>query len=354
MRIADVRLLRLALGTAICLWFSQAIAWQLSFVAPIMTLMLLGMPGPRLPLKGGVALILILAVSLNAGMLLLPVLLNQTAVGVLLLGLALYWTFYFTARGGPPALGTFATLGIALSVAVGTVNLDLLLTLSASVVLATAVGVLFTWVAHVLLPDSLADDLPVPAAKGAAADVPAIDLARARRRALRSFVIVMPVAVWIVFSPDSTSYLPVMLKVAAMGQQVTLQDTRRAARSLLLSTLIGGVGAVIAWQLLSIVPALSIYTLLVGLAGLYAGRRMFLGPGPHPDAETWSYGYLTLLVLLAPAVTDGIGGNPASLAFIDRLWLFAGATLYATAAVFVVDAFSARSQVQGHPAVAPK
>ena len=44
--LAARRILRLALGTALSLWFSQAINWPLSFIAPVLTLMILSLPLP--------------------------------------------------------------------------------------------------------------------------------------------------------------------------------------------------------------------------------------------------------------------------------------------------------------------
>ncbi len=79
--------------------------------------------------------------------------------------------------------------------------------------------------------------------------------------------------------------------------------------------------------------------LIVGLAGLIMGPKIFQGAAMHPQAATWSYGYLTMVVILAPAVMDSIGGDSASLKFWDRMIMFGGTTLYAVIAVYVVDAF---------------
>ena len=113
-------------------------------------------------------------------------------------------------------------------------------------------------------------------------------------------------------------------------------------RSLLASTLIGGVAAIIAWQVLSIWPSLIMYVLLVGLAGLLIGPRVFAGTGLHPAASTWSYAYLTMLVVLAPAVLDSQAGSAAGAAFWSRLWMFVWATIYGTGAVFIFDALWTR------------
>jgi hypothetical protein len=198
-------------------------------------------------------------------------------------------------------------------------------------------GIAFVWIAHAALPDSLALAGQAPATPRPAATAP--ELHAARWNAFRSLVIVLPVALWFLFSSASASYLPVMIKVASMGQQASSSDTRVAGRSLLMSTLIGGIGATIGWQLLRIVPALSVYTLIVGLAGLIAGPRIFRGPGMQPDGGTWSYAYLTMIVILGPAVMDGVAGDAATAKFFERMLMFALTTLYAVIAVYVFDAF---------------
>ena len=45
-KVASLRILRLALGTSLSLCFSQAMAWDMSFIAPIFTMFLLATPMP--------------------------------------------------------------------------------------------------------------------------------------------------------------------------------------------------------------------------------------------------------------------------------------------------------------------
>ena len=336
MDIAHVRILRLALGTGMSLWVSQAVAWDLSFIAPVMTLFILALPLPALSLKMGIQFLAAMTLSMYASVLLLPWLLDYPLVGLLLLVLALFWSFYFTARGGSAVLGTFVTVGIALSTAIGSVNVDATLMLISGLIMNATIGIVFVWIAHALVPDSRAGGFPGPAGQQAAA---ALDGEEARWSALRSTLIVFPIAFWFMLSGASTSYVPVMIKVASMGQQATNEGARFAGRSLILSTIIGGIGAIIGWNVLSVVPELSVYALLIGLGGLVFGPLIFKGKGMHPDGATWSYAYLTMIVILAPAVMDSASGSSANVAFWSRLLMFALATLYGVAAVYVVDAF---------------
>ncbi len=342
--IAQLRILRLALGTAIALAFSQIMAWPLSFVAPVITMFVLALPLPPPKLKSGIAFVMVMIACMYGGTLLLPTLVNQPAVGVVLLAIALFWCFYYTASGGSPILGTFATLGIGLTTAIGSVSIDAVFMLANAIGFSTAVGIVFVWIAHAILPDSKASDALPPGAvpKKPAAATP--DLARARWSAFRSLIIVFPVAFWFLLSAASTAYLPVMLKVASMGQQATNEDTAQAAHSLTVSTLAGGIAAVIGWSILSVAPTLPVYAILVAIAGLCFGAKTFKGLAMQPDGATWSYAYLTMLVILAPAVLDSAGGAPAGAKFWDRLIMFAGAGLYAVIAVYVVDAFRPRGR----------
>ena len=337
--IASVRILRLTFGTAASLCFSQALAWDLSFMAPVMTMFILALPLPAPGLKGGIGFVTVLAGSLYLGLLLLPMLLEQPMVGFLLLVLALFWSFYFTAKGGSAVLGTFLTVGIAIATAVGTVSVDGVLIVIEGATTGAIAGVVFVWIAHAFVPDSLAEGHEAPPRPP---KPPTPNLFDARWNAFRSLVIVLPVAIWFLFSGASAAYVPVMIKVASMGQQASNDDTRVAGRSLVMSTLIGGAGAIIGWQVLRITPTLSVYTLLIALGALVAGPKIFRGKGMHPDAPTWSYAYLTMIVILAPAVMDSAGGDAAGAKFVDRLIMFFLTTVYAVVAVYVFDAFRPR------------
>ena len=69
------------------------------------------------------------------------------------------------------------------------------------------------------------------------------------------------------------------------------------------------------------------------------GRRIFNGLAMHTQAGTWSYAFLTMIVLIAPAVLDGPGGSTASVSFYSRLGMMFAATLYSVVAVRIYDAF---------------
>ena len=341
--ITNVRILRLAFGTALSLWISQAIGWSISFIAPVITLVLLAMPMPRPKPKFFAIVVIAILISLLFGFAFLPFLLHQVIVGVLLLALALFHSFYFVTRGGVAAVGTLATVGLAITVAVGSVSVDALIAVAAGLMVGVAVGALVALLSHILIPDPV--EVNAQDASTAEKDKPApISLAVARRNAMRSLFIVFPITLWFLVSASSASNLAVMIKVAAMGQEAANQNARGAAKSLIMSTAIGGVAAIIAWNVLSIWPSLTMYTILIALAGLFFGQRIFAGRGLQENGETWSYGFLTMIILLAPAVLDNDFGSSTSAAFYARLLMFVWASLYGAIAIHIFEAFWPRNE----------
>lgn len=318
-----------------CLFVSQVYSWPMSYVAPVITMFILALPLPAMKLSGGIKFVVVFMGSLYASLLLLPMIVHYKAAGLLLVALALYHSFYFTAKGGSPVIGTLATVGIALVTAIGSVSIDGVLILIGGLLQGIVVGIVFVWIGFALLPDSKAATLNLPSVPKPVAEKP--DLAFARSSAFRSLFIVLPIVIWFLLSGASASYAAVMIKVASMGQQASVDHTRGVARSLLASTVIGGIAAIIGWHVLRIVPSLALYTLLIALAGLLMGRRVFQGPGMHPKGATWSYAYLTMIIVLAPAVLDQQTGSSADAAFWSRLIMFGLASFYGVSVVFVYD-----------------
>jgi hypothetical protein len=346
--VAARRILRLAFGTGLCLLFSQVLAWPLSFVAPVLTMFILALPLPAPRLKQGIVFVVALLAPMIGGLALLPFLHHTRWAGIGLVSLALFYSFYFTARGGNPVLGTFLTIGLTVVVTVGSVSTDVLILLIQGLGVCAVVGIAFVWIAHALLPELPPD--PALAGRGKQAPPPKPEPGPAARNALRSLLIVLPLALLFMFMSASPSYTVVMIKVASMGQQASADKSREMGRDLLVSTLLGGFGALVAWQLLGIWTSLVFYVLLVVLAGLVYGRWIFQGPAVHPKFSTVSYGFLTMLVVLAPALTSGSGD--ASAAFYARLGLFILIALYGTIAVAVFDAFFSPDVREEAPAVA--
>lgn len=333
--VAARRILRLASVVTIALFLSQTVNWSVSFITPVLLSMLLAIPLPGLRLKQALVFVLALVIPVWAATwLLLPLLSHQPLVGMLALIVACFWCFYYSASGGSPILGAFLTMGLAIVAAIGSDSIDAVLAVNKALTLNAIISIVIMWLAFRLIPEK-----PREAGQKVSPMVEPRSRQESIRSAWRSTVIVLPIIVFFLFYSGSASYLVVMIKVASMGQQAENDKTKAVGKSLLMSTLIGGVGAVIIWNVMSAWPSLIMLVLLVLLSGLIMGRKIFEGQGMAAGADTWSYALLTMLVIVVPAVLDGAFGEAAGAKFFDRIAMLSWATLYGVAAVYVFDAF---------------
>jgi len=333
--IAHRRVFRLAVGVFLSLLFSQIMSWPMSYIAPIFTLIILGLPMPAPSLKGGIVFVLALMLPVMLStVLIVPLFEHARGASVLLVILALYASFYYSARGGSPVLGVFMTVGLTIVIAVGSVSTIALMAVIKGLWLGAIFGVIFVWVAHALLPE-----LPKETSQKPKKTPPTIPLSSARRSAFRAMMIVLPIALFFLFSASSAAYVAVMIKVASMGQQADTDTSRSMGREQIESTLWGGLAAIIAWQLMHIWPSLLMYSLLIILAGLFFGKRIFSGKGMHKKAAMWSYAFLTMIIVLAPSLLDNPTSGDAGSAFYSRLILFVFIAFYGAISVIVFDTF---------------
>ncbi len=331
--IASIRILRLAVGIALALVFSQSVNWSGAFLAPVLVSVILTLPLPAPSLIAGLRFVAVLTGSLLVGLMLVPMLNNQPAAGVLLVLLVLFSCFYYGAKGGSPILTMFLLIGVTVVPAIGSESVDASLAITSGLALAAVVAVLFVWISFALFPDSQVLSRPGPKAQ----QPPAANIAA--RSALRSTIIVAPVFLWLLMSSETAAYAIALVKVASMGQQVSMEGTKAAGRDLIMSTLIGGVAAVIIWNLLQIWPVLVIYGLLFLLCGLIIGPHIFSGQSLAQRGPMWSYALLTMMIIIVPAALDPAGGDDAQVRIADRILMFLLATAYAVGAVYIFDRF---------------
>jgi hypothetical protein len=335
--IASRRILRMALGTALSMGFSQIVNWPIAFLAAIFTLLMLSLPLPAPTFKSGLKFVLALVIPAYAAMLLIPFMIHARWSGVLLVTLALFGSFYYSARGGSPLMGMFMTLGLTMVVTVGSVNADANIMVVNGVAVGAAAGIAFVVIAHALLPDFPPPENASPAAKPAPPPKPCPETSR--RNAFRSLAVVLPLVLIFLFMSSSTSYVVVMIKVASMGQQANVAVSRSMGKEQIESTILGGIGAIITFWVMTMYSSLLMFCLLVGLACLIYGKRIFQGPGRHPRAGMWSYALMTMLILVTPAVTNTQETGDAGAAFYIRLLLFIVIAIYGTISVAVFDTF---------------
>lgn len=321
------RALRLACGTGLSLAASFGLGLPLPFIAPMLAVFVLAAMNQPLPLKTAISLLLALALATGSGLLLTPFLRYAPITGVLLIGLGLFLCFRFGQRGGSPLLVTFMVIGLTMISAAGTAAFALGMLVIEALLKGLLVALLMIFISHLLLPETANTAAPQPAANNDPLDTAWI--------ALRGALVVMPAYLLALINPGM--YMPLIMQSVNLGQQACSIRTRDAGRELLGSTLLGGLLAILLWSGLSVFPHLWMFVLWTLLFSLFIARRLYQLVATQRSPYFWLNSLTTMILLLGQSVQDSASGKDVYAAFAVRMGLFIAVTLYAWAAVYLID-----------------
>jgi len=343
MPLAARRVFRLSLTVALSLAAGYGMQLPLPYLAPIFALMLTVTPAPPMGMKGLAGLIVLLAVTMGTGLLLVPVLINYPATGLMLVAVGLFVGNDLSVNKGKAVVGAFLTMGLTLLTAAGVASFALALLVAKALAAGIGVAVLCQWLVCLVFPED-----PVTQGNPKAVDV---EPEQSSWIALRATLIVMPAYLLALINP--TMYMPLIMKSVSLGQQGSLVSARSAGRELLGSTFLAGFFSIVLWWALSLSPSLWMFFLWTLLFGLYYSGKIYGLITTRFPASFWINVVVTMLILLGPAVQDSANGKDVYKAFAVRMGLFVAVTLYAWAAVSTLEYIrNRRLAVSGAPSAA--
>lgn len=327
MPLAARRVFRLSLAIGLTLAAAYGFAIPLPFVAPIFALVLTAKPGPALGLKALIGLLVLVMITMGVGLLMVPVLVRYPMVGLMLVAIGLYLSIDLSVNRGKGAVGTFLTVGLTLITAAGVMQFAAAQTVAEALMKGIFFAVVCQRIAHVVFPEgAVASPGPKP---------PAPDKSSSKWIAARTTLIVFPAYFLGLVNP--TLYLPIILKAVSLGQQSTGMKARNAGRELLNSTFLGGCFAILFWFALKMEPNLFMFFMWTLLFGLYLSAKLYRVLETRFPPSFWINVVITMLILVGPAVADSASGKDVYKAFAVRMSLFVAVTVYAWAAVIILE-----------------
>ncbi len=315
------------MGSAVALALSFSLALPLPFLAPMLTLFLLVMRNQSLPLKGGLALAAVVALTTSCGLLVTPLLQYYPFSGVLIIALSLFGCFRYALRGGNNLLSTFMVIGLTMIAAAGASSFELALLVIEALIKSVLITTLAVMLSHWLFPEPAG----LPGQQAPSQSTPE----QASWIALRAALVVMPSFLMALIDP--ASYMPLIMKSVTLGQQVCITSSKNAGREVIGSTLLGGLLAVVFWTLLSILPHIWLFFILTLFFVLMIARRLYQLVPNNLSASFWLNAATTMIILLGQSVQDSASGKDVYSAFAIRMGLFTAVTLYACAAIYLID-----------------
>ena len=323
------RVFRLALVPALTLAAAYALSVPLPFIAPLFAFILGSVPGPPLPAARLAGLIIMVIMTTGLGIVLIPLLLNYQLSAVLLVAVGLYLSTYLTVNLNKNLPGLFMAMGLTLVSAAGTLSDALAATVIQSLILGIIIAALCQALVYPFFPE---DPLPPRAVPP---EEPTQNAEQSNWIAIRSTLIVLPAYLLVLTNP--AMYMPIMMKSIMLSQQSSGMDAQHAAREMIGSTFLGGVFAILLWLGLGIWPNLWMFFWWMLLISLYFSSKIYRLVKTRLSASFWINTAITMLILIGPAVEDSDSGKDVYSAFFIRLSLFVLVTLYALAAINLLD-----------------
>ena len=326
MPIGARRTFRLASAVALSLAFAYGLGMPLAHFAPLFALLLTAAPAPPMRLQGMLGLLLVVTITLGTGLLLTPLLGKYPMSAVLIIAAGLYLSTLVSVGLRKALIGTLLTAGLTLIPAAGLVDYAIAVTVVQALLFGIGLAIVSQWIVYPFFPEDPQEVAATP---------PVSDAGQTSWIALRATLIVLP-PVLMAFSNPSL-YLPMIMKSVLLAQQGSAVSARSAGRELLGSTFLAGSFAVLFWFVLKIWPSLWMFFLLMLLFGIYFAGKLYGVVASRFSPLFWQDAAITLLILLGPAVEDSATGKDVYQAFAVRFSLFVAVSLYAWAAIMVLD-----------------
>lgn len=318
------RVLRYALGTTIGLALATGIAWDLAYIAPYVVVFLLASPAPPPSLKKGLGYIAIVTVACFVGLWSCQFCLDYPVVLLCVIGLLLLRIFYSMAAGGSVFLNLWLLIAVLIIPMVAVQSSVAATYAVEGMIMGSAATMLSIWAAFILVPEPTA-----PGAAPVASPEPPSSRA-CFETAVTTTIVVMPMVVFFHLS----AWVDGLLTLGYIGFLATtpaFSQNLKAGKALILANLAGGVGAIILFGILTVVPEFPYLLLLILMIGIYFGSWVM---SDHPMASLIGRVFATIVLVIVSATTSS-DGNAASEVY-HRVFQIMGAVIYVVLASTLV------------------
>jgi hypothetical protein len=317
---------RLAFGVTVCFAVVETLGWDATFMAPLLAATMLAKP--RSPGLGeGIGIIAVIALSTHAILVLTTALIGNPTVLILALTLVLYLSFYAHRRGVSELVTLLFQVSAVALPTIAVVSPSGAGTFATTLISAGVVALITVWVAHAAFP--------VPAAAVTDAAPPgssrSVEPSTASRQALFDTLVLIPVVTWYILDATQVAVV-VLIIIVTLLRQHDPQHGQRAALGVILGNLLGGIAAVIAYNLILLSNTLPFFiTVCLAASLIFAGRIATAGA----RAPLYALAYSTFILLLGMGLTPLPGGSGE--AFASRLFYVLLASAYAIGGVSLVE-----------------
>jgi len=320
------RILRYAVGATLAMALAMALDWQLAFLTPVLTLSFLASPTGPPTFKQGVAFVAMIAAASLAGILLTSLVAHYPLVYVPFIGLLLFRLFYALGSGRSPLLIVWLLIAILMIPLMSLDSQALPSLIARGLVTGAAATMIVVWLAYTLFPDR--SPAVAPSSKPAK-PLPPVSV-RMRQATITTLAVFPAVVAYYLFQWTDAALALIM--IALLSIQPAFTKDFKAGRALIRGNLMGGILAILFYELLVLVPQYSLLVMVTLLAGLVLGSRLF---SDRPTASMYGMAFSTMLLVIGSTTSSSSGDAGAKV--YTRIIQLMMAVVYLVVAFGLID-----------------
>jgi hypothetical protein len=320
------RVLRFGLGTTLASGLAYLIGFDLPFLVPILVAMLLASPAPCPSLRKGLAFVVPVAAGAFLGVVLTRYFLTYPGIFLLIEFAVLYRIFFALAGGAAPLRMVWLLIAALVIPLMGQASIGLSIGVAWGLIKGTVIAILAVWLSFGMLPDLPAE----PSAGSGGLDArparqvppPAARAAYARR----ALIVLFPVLL-LFFSLSLYSSAVILVYVGLLSLLPSFAAGWKQGKGMVTGNLIGGLVAIVFYNLLTVYPEFPIFLLLSLVVGLYFGDIIL---SDRPIAPVIKTAFNAVMLLVGTSLMGS--GSEAASNFYVRIAQVMLAVVYVAAA----------------------
>ena len=318
-------MLRYAFGAGLLMAVAMGFDWILAFLLPVLSLSFLA-PGKKpLGLGGGLIFVGSVALACSLGLLLAYFFLSNPPIHILITFLLLFHIFYTRSPIFTSYVKVWLLVAILVIPNIALQSHELATIVAMNLIVDAVCAVFLIWFIFLLFPEN--QQTVAQPEKNHAAPKAAPTMKERFATAFTSVLVVMPIYLVFYFATVSNA-LVVLVFIAILSMQPAFAKDFRVGKALIIGNTVGGLAALVAFEILTVVPEYGYLLLLVLLGGLVFGQYVF---GKGPGAPVYGMAFSTFLLIIG-SVTGSSGEDAGGKVWWRVLQIM-------IAVIYVVSAF---------------
>jgi len=302
-------IVRYAAGATLMVAVAMGFNWTLSFLLPVLSLSFIAPGGKPPDIKGGLFFVGSCAVACFLGVTLAYSFLSMPPIHILITFILLFHIFYTRNPLFNPLVKVWFLIAILLIPNLAIQSFALAKIIAISLVVTAACTILLIWVIYLLAPENKMESQEAQKSDSKPKTEPTVK--ERFTTALTSTVVIMPVYLVFYFATIPNALL-ILVFVAILSMQPAFAKDWKVGKALIIGNTLGGLAAVLGYEILTMVPEYSYLIVLVLFGGLVFGKYVF---SESPLAAVYGMAFSTFLLIICSVTgSDGDGGA------VSKVW----------------------------------